>query len=189
MPTEEAPTLLISGIPMHRIKDITPNRDTQEKIRAMGSISGQVLDTATGLGYTAIRASRTAEQVTSIEMDPLVLEIAQLNPWSMELFIRENITQIIGDSFEVIEGFKSGQFTLVIHDPPTVSLAGDLYSSEFYDSVLRVLSPSGRFFHYVGNPDSRSGRRQTEGVIRRLHQSGFSSIRRAPKAFGVVAQK
>jgi predicted methyltransferase len=189
MPTEEAPTLLISGIPMHRIKGTTPNRDTSEKIKAINPVVGDILDTATGLGYTAIEASKSAKQVTTIEFDPVVLEIAQLNPWSQDLFTGTNITQIIGDSFNIIEEFASERFTVVIHDPPTFSLAGDLYSKVFYESVYRVLRINGRLFHYIGNPESRSGRRMTDGVIRRLRESGFSRIRRAPQAFGVTAQK
>jgi predicted methyltransferase len=61
MPTEEAPTLLVSGIPMHRIKGITPNLDTEEKVMTVSPIIGDVLDTTTGLGYTAIEASKTAD--------------------------------------------------------------------------------------------------------------------------------
>jgi hypothetical protein len=189
MPTEEAPTLLVSGIPMHRIKGITPNRDTGEKIRAISPVIGDVLDTATGLGYTAIEASKTANHVTTVEFDPVVLEVAQLNPWSQDLFTRPNINQLIGDCFDIIEEFESECFTVVLHDPPTFALAGDLYSKAFYDSVYRVLRKNGRLFHYIGNPRSRSGRNMTGGVIRRLHESGFSKIRREPQAFGVVVQK
>ena len=35
-PTENAPTMLVSGIPMHRIKGTDPWRDTQAKIKALG---------------------------------------------------------------------------------------------------------------------------------------------------------
>src|SRR5688500_2081166 len=35
MPTESAPTMLISGIPMHRIKDTNPHQDTLNKIKAI----------------------------------------------------------------------------------------------------------------------------------------------------------
>ena len=85
-PTAGAPTMLVSGIPMHRIKDTDPHRDTLEKIRAIKPVVGQVLDTATGLGYTAIEAARTAEHVTTIELDPAALKVCRLNPWSQELF-------------------------------------------------------------------------------------------------------
>jgi predicted methyltransferase len=189
MPTEGAPTLLVSGIPMHRIKDTTPNQDTIEKINSISPLVGDVLDTATGLGYTAVQASKTANLVITIEFDPVVLEIAQLNPWSQDLFTASNIIQMTGDSFSIIEEFESGRFSAVIHDPPTISLAGDLYSSVFYDSLYRVLRQKGRLFHYIGNPQSRTGRNTTDGVIRRLHQSGFTNVERAPNAFGVIAQK
>src|SRR5438876_690916 len=46
-PTPGAPTILISGISMHRIKAGNPYQDTLTKIRAIGPISGRVLDTAT----------------------------------------------------------------------------------------------------------------------------------------------
>ncbi|MCJ7625799.1 MAG: hypothetical protein MUO76_20090, partial [Anaerolineaceae bacterium] len=101
MPTSSAPTMLISGFPMHRIKGTDPQRDTLEKIRTIQPLVGQVLDTATGLGYTAIEAARTAEHVLTVELDPAALEMARLNPWSQELFDNLKISQTIGDSYEV----------------------------------------------------------------------------------------
>jgi uncharacterized protein len=83
-----APTLLISGIPMHRIKDTTPLLDTRQKLKALGKPYGRILDTATGLGYTAIQAAQTANQVITIEFDPAVHDICRLNPWSAELFTK-----------------------------------------------------------------------------------------------------
>jgi len=79
MPTGGAPTMLISGIPMHRIKGTNPHRDTLQKIKSIAPVVGRVLDTATGLGYTAIAAAQTAEHVVTIELDPAALEIARLN--------------------------------------------------------------------------------------------------------------
>ena len=100
--------MLVSGIPMHRIKDTNPQQDTLEKIRSIKPVVGQVLDTATGLGYTAILAARTAEHVTTIELDPAVLQVCRVNPWSQELFDNPKITQLIGDSFDVVAGMESG---------------------------------------------------------------------------------
>ena len=57
MPTRGAPSMLIAGFVMHRIKDIDPMQDTVRKIAAISPIVGRVLDTATGLGYTAIEAA------------------------------------------------------------------------------------------------------------------------------------
>jgi predicted methyltransferase len=187
-PTERAPTMLISGIPMHRIKDTNPNQDTQAKIHAAHPV-GEVLDTATGLGYTAISATRTAEHVITMELDPTVLEICRFNPWSADLFQNPRIIQRIGDSFELIQEFPDGTFSRVIHDPPTFSLAGDLYSMEFYTQVFRVLRPSGRLFHYIGDLNSPSGRRVSRGATQRLIQAGFVRVIPHPQAFALVAYK
>ena len=189
MPTESAPTMLISGIPMHRIKGTDPFQDTLSKIKAIAPIKGDVLDTTTGLGYTAIEAAKTARHVTTIEIDPMAQEIARQNPWSQALFNNPNITQVIGDAFDEIENFDVESFSTIIHDPPMFTLAGDLYSLVFYQRTFRVLKHTGKIFHYIGDPDSKSGSRVTAGVVRRLQEAGFKRVRRAPRAFAVVAYK
>jgi predicted methyltransferase len=187
MPTEGAPTLLLAGFPMHRIKGTDPFRDTQTKVKAIKPISGRVLDTTTGLGYTAIAAASNADEVITVELDPAVLDIARLNPWSRELFSNPKITQLVGDSFEVIEEFRDGYFSRVIHDPPTFSLAGELYSERFYRQLFRVLRRGGQLFHYIGDLDSGLGRRVMKGVVRRLQEAGFVKVRPQHEAFGLVA--
>lgn len=187
MPTEGAPTLLIAGFIMHRIKGVDPYEDTQRKIRAIGTLRGQVLDTSTGLGYTAIAAAQSAEHVITIELDPTVLEIARYNPWSRQLFERPNIEQRIGDSFEQVQVLEDKRFSRIIHDPPAFSLAGELYSGVFYQQLFRVLKPGGRLFHYIGDLSSKSGSGVTRGVVRRLQEAGFVRIKRRPEAFGLVA--
>ena len=189
MPTHKAPTMLVSGILMHRIKGTDPYSDTLEKIKTIKPLVGEVLDTATGLGYTAIEASKTANQVITIELDPSALEMARLNPWSQTLFNNPKITQRIGDSYDLIREFEDNTFSRIIHDPPTLSLAGHLYSVEFYAEIYRVLCHTGRLFHYIGNPESRSVSQITRGVMDRLREVGFSSVTRQPNAFGVTAFK
>ncbi len=189
MPTAGAPTLLIAGFPMHRIKGIDPQQDTLQKVRAIGKLRGRVLDTATGLGYTAIAAARTAVHVTTIEIDPTTLEIARLNPWSRELFDNPVIEQRIGDASEVVPTLEDGSFSRIIHDPPVFSLAGELYSGAFYQQLFRVLKHGGRLFHYIGSLDSKSGSGVARGVVRRLQQAGFTRVARKPEAFGLVAYK
>ena len=189
MPTEYAPTMLISGIPMHRIKGTNPYLDTLSKIRAIAPLGGRVLDTATGLGYTSIEAAKFAAHVVTIELDPIALGIAWLNPWSRPLFNNPRITQVIGDSFEEIAQFETGSFSCIIHDPPTFSLAGELYSAAFYKQAFCVLKHRGRMFHYIGDPNSKTGARLTKGAIRRLQEAGFARVNHAPQAFGVVAYK
>jgi predicted methyltransferase len=189
MPTESAPTMLISGLPMHRIKGTNPHKDTLAKIKAIAPITGRVLDTCTGLGYTAIEAAKSAEHVITIELDPTAQEMARFNPWSRSLFDNPKIEQIIGDAFEVVPSFENGAFSCILHDPPMLSLAGELYSGEFYRACWRVLRSNGKLFHYIGDPDSKSGARTTKGVVRRLQEAGFTRVVSKPQAFGVAAYK
>ena len=90
--------MLLAGFPMHRIKGIDPQEDTRRKIRAIAPVIGRALDTATGLGYTAIEAAKTASEVVTIELDPIVLEVARRNPWSQPLFTDLRIQQKIGNA-------------------------------------------------------------------------------------------
>lgn len=188
-PTRGAPTMLVAGFPMHRIKDSDPYQDTLTKVKTLAPVKGHVLDTATGLGYTAIELARTAARVVTIELDPAAQEIARQNPWSRALFEHATIEQRIGDAFEVAPTLGSRVFDAVLHDPPTLALAGDLYSLEFYQELFRVLRAGGKLFHYIGDPDSRFGANVTRGVIERLQAAGFTRIARRAEAFGVTAVK
>jgi predicted methyltransferase len=187
-PTPNAPTMLISGIPMHRIKDMTPDEDTRNKLCALGTPYGRVLDTAVGLGYTAISAARTADLVVTIEFDPVVLSICRVNPWSQALFSNPKIHILIGDSAELAACFPDESFSAIIHDPPMFNLAGQLYSQDIYKDFHRILTSRGRLFHYIGNPDSRSGASVGRGVVSRLRRAGFS-VKPKPRAFGILAGK
>ncbi len=188
-PTTSAPTMLISGLLMHRIKDTDPRQDTLAKIKTIAPVAGNVLDTAMGLGYTAIEAARTAETVTTIELDPTVVDICRLNPWSQDLFANDRITRRIGDAFDVVETLEDSAYPRVIHDPPVFSLAGHLYGEDFYRELYRVLTPRGRLFHYIGDLQSRSGAGVARGVRQRLIAAGFKRVIDRPQAFGVAAYK
>lgn len=188
-PTASAPTMLVAGFPMHRIKDITPERAAAAMVKTLAPLSGNVLDTATGLGYTAMEMAKTARHVITIELDPAAQEIAKQNPWSRDLFNNPKIEQRIGDSFEIVPTFGENSFDAILHDPPTMSLAGDLYSQEFYRELFRVLRRGGKLFHYIGDPDSKFGANMTRGVIQRLKSAGFQKIKTAPQAFGAIALK
>ena len=189
LPTHGAPSMLIAGFVMHRIKDIDPWQHAQRMVVAIAPMNGSVLDTTTGLGYTAILAARTAESVTTIELDPGAQAIAKLNPWSHELFTNPGITRVMGDACEVVPTFGDESFSRIVHDPPTFALAGELYSGAFYRELYRVLKRGGRLFHYVGDPNSKASGGVTRGVIRRLQEAGFSRVVGHAEAYGVVAYK
>ena len=187
-PTHSAPTTLVSGLTMHRISEIDPIEDTRRKIQAIKPV-GRVLDTATGLGYTAIQAARTAESVLTVEIDPAALDIARQNPWSVDLFNNPHIEIQIGHAWDVLEEQAEGSFSRIIHDPPALSLGGDLYSGDFYRELYRVLTRKGRLFHYVGDPESKSVKRIWDGVLRRLKEAGFSRVEPVRRAYGIVAHR
>jgi hypothetical protein len=56
-------------------------------------------------------------------------------------------------------------------------------------SSYRVLTGKGRLFHYIGNPDRKSGTNVTRGVVRRLQAAGFKRVIPKPGTFGVFALK
>ena len=174
---------------MHRIKNTNPEADTLQKVGSINPINGRVLDTSMGLGYTAIQAAETADEVISIELEPAAIELASYNPWSRKLFNNPRIKKLVGDSSLLIRSFSEATFNRVLHDPPAFRLAGHLYSFEYYQELYRIMRKAARLFHYIGDPQSKSGKNVTRGVIQRLKESGFRNIRSVPQAFGVVAEK
>ncbi len=187
-PTGSAPTLTLSGIPMHRIQGTDPWRDTLTKVRAARP-RGRVLDTCMGLGYTAIAAARRADWVLTVELDPVVIWLARENPWSEDLFRAPNIAVVQGAAEVFLPTLPDAFFSTIIHDPPMFSLAGELYSLSFYRELYRVLRPRGRLFHYVGNPEGKMARNVMRSVARRLQEAGFRRVRPAHEAFGLIATK
>lgn len=186
-PTETSPALLISGFLMHRVRDVAPDEGAARMVRALGKVHGRLLDTTTGLGYAAIAAARSASHVVTIEVEPVVRDLARLNPWSQELFDQSKIELRDGDSAQIVPSLEPGSFSAVLHDPPAINLAGDLYASAFYGAVARLLTRNGKFFHYIGDADSPSGSRTTRGVVKRLRDAGFSRVTVVKDAFGVLA--
>jgi uncharacterized protein len=189
--TDGWPALEISGILMHRIKDTDPRADAESKVATIAPVRGRVLETCGGLGYCAIHAARTADHVTVFEIDPEVLRMARLNPWSAPLFEEGGRIEVRNDDVaRAISDLPADHFDAVIHDPPTLALAGELYGDAFYRQLHRVLRPGGRVFHYTGDPGSRHRRQDLPGrVARRMAGLGFIRVRREPAALGVSARK
>ena len=180
VPTKDAPTIEISGIRMHATKDMTPMEDTKRKIDCISPVNGMVLDTCMGLGYTAIAASKLADFVITCEQDENVIEMAQLNPWSRELFNNKKISIQKTSVFDGVKIFKTNMFDAIIHDPPRLSLATELYSSEFYTQLFRILKRSGKLFHYTGSPGSRFRKiNLPKNASKRLRAAGFTHVKKA----------
>ncbi|MBU5689638.1 MAG: RsmD family RNA methyltransferase [Candidatus Aenigmatarchaeota archaeon] len=187
--TETWPTVVISGIRMHRTDKIDPKTDTILKLKAIGKIKGKVLDTCCGLGYTSILASRYAYQVFTFEKDKNMIKIAKLNKHSSDLFSKNNVFLSINDSFAAVKSLKNSFFDFIIHDPPRFSFAPELYSLEFYKELYRILKPQGKLYHYTGSPGSKNGKNLPKGIINRLLLAGFNKAYREYASQGVVALK
>jgi uncharacterized protein len=188
VPTKDWPTLEISGIRMHVTSKITPKEDTKKKISFVSPITGNVLDTCTGLGYTSIMAAKDADLVYTYEKDFNVIEIQKINPHSKELFDDPKIKTHNSDVFEEIKKLKKEFFDVILHDPPRLSLATLLYSQELYNELFRVMKKQGRLYHYTGDPGSRNRNLDIrEGISKRLSKSGFVNIKRVFN--GLIAEK
>lgn len=181
IPTSDKPILKISGTSMHKMEFI-------ERIRK-DRLRGKVLDSGTGLGYTAIAAGKTCDEVITIEKDENVIEVAKLNPYSKELFGNKKIKQIIGDLTEEITELEDEQFSNVILDGGIVSSAGKFFSLENYEEVLRVLRRNGALYHYLPRPQLKHGRNFISEVGARLKKAGFSTIYKNEKDSYIIARK
>ena len=130
-----------------------------------------------------------AEYVLTAERDLAALELARLNPWSVELFTNPGMGQIVCNLTEETEGFEGGSFSCVIRDPPTMSLAGELHSGDFYRELCGVLRRRGRLFHYTGDAKSKLRRNTARGVARSSREAGLTGVKSRDEAFGLIALK
>lgn len=189
--TSTWPSMEISGIRMHRVESAEPKADTMMKVAKIMPIRTDfvVLDICTGLGYTAIEEARYASKVITIERDKNVLEVAKQNKYSAELFNNKKIQIMLGDATEILPRLGSNSFDRIMHDPPSLKIAGYLYSGEFYKHLCRILKPNGKLFHYTGEPGRSKGVDIAKGVAKRLKQAGFRTVNICREELGVQAIK
>jgi len=184
------PTIEISGIKMHITQNSDPAQDTSCKIKSLKYLRGLVLDTCTGLGYTAIASAQNSAviQVYTCENDINVHRLSRQNPWSQSLFNNPKIKPILMSVHQLVAFFPSEFFDSIIHDPPRYSLATELYSPSFYRALYRTLKKGGELYHYTGDPQRRIRRIPLAvDTQRRLKKIGFRAVKLAYS--GVVAQK
>jgi len=165
VPTSHRPILKVSGTTMHKKEFV--ERIAEERLR------GDVLDSGTGLGYTAIAAAKTADSVTTVEIDEEVIFMARLNPYSKDLFENKKIRIIIGDISEEIKKFRTSSFDNIIFDAGTPKSSGDFFSLKNYIEAFRVLKKNGRMYHYLPRHHIKRGRDFGREVIRRIVKAGF----------------
>jgi hypothetical protein len=185
------PILEIDGLRMHLVKEFkTPLDYSKQVVKRLDLHSGNcVLDTCMGLGYTAIESLSYGAIVTTCEISRAVHTLAKWNPFSEKLFTSERIKVVEGSIAEKIKNMPDSSFDTIIHDPPRFSVAGELYSLEFYRQMHRVLKKGGRLFHYVGSVGKGRGRKIEEEVEKRLTEAGFKLIRYNKLVQGLFSKK
>ncbi len=176
VPTEWGPpTFEIDGVKMLPTKLVSPYEDARRKVGLVACSGARVLDTCAGLGYFAAWCiAAGAAEVLSYEVNPDVLWLRSLNPWSPPTIAPLRLIE--DDISTAILAVPDRSCGAILHDPPRFGLAGDLYSQFFYDQLARVLQPGGRLFHYTGSPNKlTSGRNVPQEVARRLTLAGFAT--------------
>lgn len=167
------PTFEIDGIKMLPTARVSPYADAERKVDLIQPRGKVILDTCGGLGYFAGWClQRRARQVVSYEINPDVIWLRSLNPWSPEVGGALTLAQL--DIAEAIGSLPDKSFDAVLHDPPRFGIAGELYSQAFYEQLARVLRTNGRLFHYTGTPNKLTSGRDVPGeVAKRLQRAGF----------------
>lgn len=188
VPTKDWPTITISSTQMHRTKNTSPKLDSLSKIKAVKP-KGIILDTCTGLGYTAILCSKYADLVYTFEKDINVLRIAKLNPYSAALFQKKNIKLINKDISKEIKKFKDRFFNRIIHDPPTFKYAPELYTESFYKELVRVLKYRGILYHYCPRPHVTKERRPFYSKIKEKLKKLGLEVRFVSHSQGLICKK
>lgn len=182
--------LEIDGLRMQVMKGFKTPLDYAEKIASILGIKkdDKVLDTCTGLGYTALAAARRGAKVFTVEYSDAVLELARLNPFGKALFSDPKITVLHDDIAAAIKKMKSNSFDFVIHDPPRFTHAPHLYSADFYSEIKRVMRSGGKLYHYTGSVGAkRKGRNIQKEVGKRLAAVGFKNIKSYAVLQGLTA--
>jgi predicted methyltransferase len=190
VPTDQAPLLEISGVKMHISKGINPFESAGQMAAQVVKKGDRVLDTCSGLGYAASAALQLgAREVVSVERSATVMELRKKNPWSQRIF-GADIQLVHADVDEYIREIAADSFDSVIHDPPRLSLAGELYGERFYREIYRVLRRRGALFHYTGNPHLlKRGTGFTDHAAQRLREAGFTKVVKIVELMGVTAYK
>jgi len=182
------PTLAIDGTYMHTIVKSTPLEEANMKVNALGHVFGQVFETCMGLGYcTKILLSKQIDGITSCEISQEVIDIAKINPWASEIFNSPKFNLNYRNTAQYIKDHTELKFDFILHDPPTLHRAGELFSQDFYGDLVNVLNRNGKLYHYIGTETEKTKHRYKQGITKRLFEVGFKKV--IPAYRGVIAIK
>ncbi|ASI13632.1 SAM-dependent methyltransferase [Candidatus Mancarchaeum acidiphilum] len=171
------PTLFINGSYMHAIRVSKPTEEAFEKAKMLKGVSGNVLDTCFGLGYSTIqlRKYQSIKKVVACEISPEAIEIAKVNPWSNDAFMDKSIDLHNEDVSEFAKAAKEKSFDGILHDPPNFNKFEYLYSESFYSELCRILKPNGKLYHFIGTKGT-GNLGIYRSAKRKLQAAGFSRV-------------
>ena len=129
-----------------------------------------MLETCFGLGYSALHTARTAESVLAFEVDPNVLRMARLNPYSAPVFEPGSRIEVRADLRRRLADY-GGATVVVTHDALDAFVLADRL----------VVLEDGRIAELVGRLFGATTR-----VGRPLGMTNFSETARGP-AFAVAS--
>ncbi|MDP3741879.1 MAG: methyltransferase [Candidatus Micrarchaeota archaeon] len=179
--------LWIDGIHMQRFHNTTPAKNAELMVQQLGIKRGDnVLDVCTGLGYTVAAELTLGAKVTTIEQSDKVLQLLNESA-NNSILQNENVKLIAGDAFQEVKKLPPKYFNAVLLDPPRFSMAGQLYSEEFYSDLHRVLKSNGKLFHYTGKPGMRTGKNLMKGIKNRLQEARFHNVQWIEPCLGFKA--
>ena len=170
VPTSNRPILTVSATPFHKKTFL----DYIERSK----LKGNVLDGGTGLGYSAIIASKTADKVMTVEWDSNILLMGTYNPYSSELFTTDKIQIIEDDITEYVSKCENNLFDNLIQDGGMPKSSGTFFSSNYASELYRVLKHKGKLVFYLPQHGKTKGRDFGAEQIRRLVNSGFKVLER-----------
>ena len=186
VPTEWGPpTFEIDGIKMLPTAKGSPYADAEVKVGYIEPRGKCILDTCGGLGYFAAWCMQgQAKQVLSFEKNADVIWLRSLNPWSPQQ--GHGLILKLADITAEIMLLPDRSCDAILHDPPRIGIAGELYSQVFYDQLVRVLKVRGKLFHYTGSPNKLTSQRDVPNeVAGRLRRAGFTTQLKGDGVLGV----
>jgi predicted methyltransferase len=175
-----APVLEISGVRMHNVSHIDdddPMENAKLMVESLGVKQEKILEIGFGLGYTSKFLMESGNHVTVYEIDPAVIEIAKISPWSQDI-VQNPALHIINKDISIeIKSIPDASFEAVFHDPPRLKNAEELYAASFYKELYRVLKHQSKIYHYIGRQrEEFQGVDIFEKVKRNLKTAGFGKI-------------
>lgn len=186
--TDASPSLMIAGQPVRRMGRLDPFEEAKRRVKALGRIKGDSLDTHFGLGYHAHHLAIASRHVETVDFYEATSELCEQNPWSCGVLLSDKVHFQIGDILESIEDFSLGEFEAIVHDPPNFSINAEMYSEEFYAELRRVLRKGGRLAHSIGSLTTGNGPKLVKQTTTRLRNAGFVHFESLPEIGTLVAR-